>query len=68
MEAWSLETAELGVGQARKLEMEFFKMMGVYKKVPRDVAKKMGCTVITRKCVDTNSSGQTIEASSLVAR
>ena len=54
MEAWSLETAELGVGQARKLEMEFFKRMGVYKKVPRDVAKKMCCKVITRKCVDTN--------------
>ena len=54
MEAWSLETAELGVGQARKLEMEFFKRMGVYKKVPRDVAKKMSCKVITRKWVDTN--------------
>ena len=40
-------------GQARKLE-EFFKRMGVYKKAPRDVAKKMSCKVITRKCVDTN--------------
>ena len=28
--------------------------MGVYKKVPRDVAKKMGCKVITTKWVDTN--------------
>ena len=26
----------------------------MYKKVPRDVAEKMGCKVITRKCVDTN--------------
>ena len=28
--------------------------MGVYKRVPRDVAKKMGCKVITTKWVDTN--------------
>ena len=40
--------------QARKLEMEFFKKMCVYKKVPRDVAKKMNCKVITTKWVDTN--------------
>ena len=40
--------------QARKLEMEFFLKMGVYKKVARDVAKKMGCKVITTKWVDTN--------------
>ena len=40
--------------QARKLEMEFFKKMGVYKKVSRDVAEEMGCKVITTKWVDTN--------------
>ena len=28
--------------------------MGVFKRVPRDVAKKMGCKVITSKWVDTN--------------
>ena len=28
--------------QASKLEMEFFKKMGVHKKVPRNLAKKMG--------------------------
>ena len=69
MEAWSLETAELGVD--RTGQREFFKRMGVYKKAPRDVAKKMSCKVITRKCVDTNkgySSGQTIEGGLLVAR
>ena len=50
---WKPLNWELAV-QARKLEMEFFKKMGVYKKVPRDVAKKMGCKVITTKSVDTN--------------
>ena len=44
---------ELAV-QARMLKMEFFKKMGVYKEVLRDVAKKMGCKVITTNCVDTN--------------
>ena len=33
--------------------MEFFKKMDVYKKVPRDVARKMGCKVITTKRVNT---------------
>ena len=50
---WKPLTWELAV-QARKLEMELFKKMGVYKKVPRDVAKKMGCKVITTKWVETN--------------
>ena len=57
--------------QASKLEMEFFKKMGVYKKVPRNLAKKMGCKAITTKCVDTNkvdtSRPQTIQTGSLVA-
>ena len=52
MKAWSSGTT-LTV-KARKLEMELFKKMGVYKKVPRDVAKKMGCKVITTKWVHTN--------------
>ena len=50
---WKPLTWELEV-QARTLEMESFKKMGVHKKVPRDVAKKMGCKVITTKWVDTN--------------
>ena len=36
------------------LEMKFFKKMGVHKEVLRDVAKKMGCKVITTEWVDTN--------------
>ena len=32
-----------------KLDMKLFKQMGVYKKVPRDVAKKIGFKVITTK-------------------
>ena len=39
---------------ARKLEMDFFKKMGVYKKVHRSVAKAMGCKVISTKWLDTN--------------
>ena len=64
---WKPLNWELAV-QARKREMED---VGVYKKVPRDVAKKMGCKVITTKWADTNkgdTSGQTIEAGSSVAR
>ena len=50
---WKPLNWELAV-RARKLGMEFYKEMGVCKKVPRDVAKKMGCKVITTKWVDTN--------------
>ena len=50
---WKPLNWELAV-QARKLEMQFFKKMGVYKKVPRDVAKKMGCKVITTNKGDTS--------------
>ena len=50
---WNPLNWELAV-KARKLEMKLFEKMGVYKKVPRDVAKKMGCKVITTKWVDTN--------------
>jgi len=39
---------------ARKLEMDFFKSMGVYKKVPRETARRYGCRTITTKWLDTN--------------
>ena len=51
---WKPLNWELAV-QARKVETEVFKM-GVHKKVPRDVAEKMGCKVITTNWVDTNKS------------
>ena len=50
---WRPLNWELAV-QARRLEMELFKKMGVYNKIPRDVTKKMACKVITTKWVDTN--------------
>ena len=54
---WTPLNWELAV-QARKLEMKLFKkMVGVYKKVPRDIAKKNGCKVITTEWVDTNKGG-----------
>ena len=37
--------------------MELFKKVGVYQKVPRDVAEKMGCNAITTKWVNTNKDG-----------
>ena len=39
---------------ARKLEMGFFRRMGVYTRVPRAEAKAMGCKVITTKWMDAN--------------
>ena len=39
--------------EARKLEMDFFKQMGVYRKIPR-AAVPAGQKVITTKWVDTN--------------
>ena len=50
---WKPLKRELAV-QARKLEMEFFKKMGVYKKVPRDVAKNRVARSSPQKWVDTN--------------
>ena len=38
--------------KARRLEMDFFKKMGVYEKVPRHMAK--GCKIISTRWVDTN--------------
>ena len=40
--------------QARKTEMKFFKKMGVYTKVPRQMAKDLGCKVITTRWLDIN--------------
>ena len=67
---WKALHWELAV-QARKLEMEFFKKMGVHKKVPRDVAEKMGCKLISTQWADANkgdTSGKTVEAGPLVVR
>ena len=44
--------------KARKLEMDFFKKMGVYRKVPRGEAKRLGCKVITTKWLDTNKGDE----------
>ena len=44
--------------KARKLEMDFFRKMGVYKKVPWEEAKKLGCKVITTKWLDTNKGDE----------
>ena len=39
---------------ARRTEMQFFKKMGVYVKVPRETARRHGCKVIATKWLDTN--------------
>ena len=68
---WKPLNWELSV-QARKVEMEFFKKMGVCKKVLRDVAEKMDCKGHHPKNVWTRTRvirpGQTLEAGSSVAR
>jgi hypothetical protein len=43
---------------ARKLEMAYFKQMGVYVKVPRSKAKQLNCKVITTKWLDTNKGDE----------
>ena len=40
--------------KARRTEMQFFKKMGVYIKVPRETARRYGCKIITTKWLDTN--------------
>jgi len=40
--------------KARRVEMQFFKNMGVYVKVPRETARRHGCKIITTKWLDTN--------------
>ena len=44
--------------EARKLEMQFFRNMKVYDKVPRWMAARDGCKVITTKCRDINKGNQ----------
>ena len=39
---------------ARRLEIEYFRKMGVYKKVKREEAQRLGIKVITTKWLDTN--------------
>merc|ERR1712086_474798 len=41
--------------KARRVEMQFFKNMGVYVKVPRETARRHGCKIITTKWLDTNT-------------
>ena len=40
--------------QARQLEMQYFRKMQVYEKVPRGEAKQKGCKIITTRWLDTN--------------
>ena len=58
MEAWDdVSGKELDaklVWEARKLEIEFFKKMGVYKKVKRDWVKNQGAKVIGVRWIDIN--------------
>merc|ERR1711884_189382 len=42
----------------RRLEMDYFKKMGVYSKVPQAEAKELGAKVITTKWVDTNKGSE----------
>ena len=45
---------------ARRLEIEYFKNMGVYKKVRREEAQRLGANVITTKWLDTNKGDDTV--------
>ena len=42
------------VVEARALEMDFFKRLGVYEKVPRSMARRLGKNVIGARWIDTN--------------
>ena len=44
--------------EARKLEMQFFRNMKVFDKVPRWMAARDGCKVITTKWRDINKGDQ----------
>ena len=48
------------VVEARRLEMAFLKKMGVYRKVPFEVARRAGCKVITTKWLDTNKGDRDV--------
>ena len=43
---------------ARRLEIYYFRKMGVYKKVKREEAIKLGVKVITTKWLDTNKGDE----------
>ena len=53
--------------EARKLEMKFFRKMGVYTKVPRSEARANGCRVITARWLNINKGddSNTISAAAL---
>ena len=53
MNDWTPLHWELAV-KARKPAMVIFKRFGLYKKPPRDVAKRLGCKVTTTKLLETN--------------
>ena len=44
---------------ARRLEIDFFKKMGVYSKVPRSIARDKNAKVITTRWIDTNKGDKT---------
>ena len=46
------------VTEARRLEMQYFKDMGVYSKVPREEVRRNGAKVISTKWVDTNKGSE----------
>ena len=64
------ELDKLLVIEARKKEMEFFKKMAVYRKVPRSEVKKQGGKIISTRWVDTDKGhrGNANYRSRLVAR
>ena len=45
--------------EARKLDVKFFRKMGVYTKVPRNEARVNGCRVITTRWLDVNKGDDT---------
>ena len=47
--------------EARKTEMEFFKKMAVYRKVPRSEVKKQGDKIISTRWVDTDKGYREIK-------
>ena len=44
--------------EARRLEMAYFKRMGVYSKVPIGEARSLGAKIISTKWVDTNKGSE----------
>ena len=46
--------------EARRLEIEYFKKMGVYRKVRREEAQRLGAKVTTTKRLDANKGDGTV--------